>query len=216
LGKVIKVLSSHPEAADARILLQGWNDDGEWVRTLDATTGEYVDGEYVQLTNVAKYTTENFANFTGAIKPVTVGTVYLNEYDSVSGSLKPLAIYEHDETHPSYRRSRIPALDTIGTCANENTCTEGETTVNVLAKLRYIPVSADNDYILIPNLPALKDMVMSIDKAEKHLVQEAEYYENRAIRELANELKNHEGGAIPQYDVQEPATFGVGHLEGVI
>jgi len=57
---------------------------------------------------------------------------------------------------------------------------------------------------------------MSIDKAEKHLVQEAEYYEGRAIRELASELKNHEGSGIPQYDVQEPATFGAGAIQGVI
>jgi dTDP-glucose pyrophosphorylase len=48
------------------------------------------------------------------------------------------------------------------------------------------------------------------------MMADAEYYESRAVRELASELKNHEGGAIPQYDVQEPATFGVGHLEGVI
>jgi hypothetical protein len=155
-------------------------------------------------------------NITGVIKPSTVGRVYLYEYEASTGSQKPLAIYENDETHPTYRRSRIPGLADIGTCACETNCVTGQTTVNVLVKLRYLPAVNDNDWLIIGNLPALKDMVMSIDKAEKHLVGEAEYYERRALRELSDELKNHEGAGIPQYEIQEPATFGAGGVEGVI
>lgn len=214
--KTIKVISDQTEASGARILLQGYDEDSTWIRSYDTTNSEWVDGEYVTLSTTAQYTTNYFSNLAGVIKPATVGTIFLHEYEASTGSTKPLAQYEHDETLPSYRRSRIPSLDTVGTCAGETNCVTGTTTVNVLAKLRYIPVSADNDYIIIPNLPAIKDMVMSIDKAEKHLVGEAEYYEGRAIRELANELKNHEGGGIPGYDMQEPSTFGVGWMEGVV
>ena len=213
--KVIRVQSSNAEASGARILLQGYDENSMWIRTYDTVESEWVDGQYVALSTTPKYTTKFFASLTGAIKPVTVGTIYLHEYESDTGSTKPLAIYEYDETHPSYRRSRIPSLDTFGSCGDDDAI-PGNTTVNILAKLRYIPVAAETDYVVISNLPALKDMVMSIDKAEKHLVQEAEYYENRAIRELVTELTNYEGAAIPQLDIQNPAIFGAGALEGVV
>jgi hypothetical protein len=78
-------------------------------------------------------------------------------------------------------------------------------------------VAKDTDWILIGNLPALKDMVMSILKAEKDLPEEAELYEARAIRELSKELVDHEGeSSFPRYDVQDPRTFGAGSIIGVI
>ena len=89
--------------------------------------------------------------------------------------------------------------------------------MNVLAKLRFIPVAKDNDWIQIGNLPAIKEMVMSIQKAEKNLWDEAEVYENRALRELGKELVDYEGEAsLPKYDIQSPALFGAGNIEGVI
>jgi hypothetical protein len=214
LDKLLAVKSSEAEDANARILLQGYDDTNNWVRTHDALTGELVNGEYVSIGPNYSYTTTKFASLTGAIKPITNGTVLIQEYHAGTGSRKPLALYEPDEELPMYRRSRVPMLESVG--GGCDTCVDGQAVLNVLAKMRFIPVREDTDYVLITNLPALKDMVMAIDKAEKHMMADAEYYESRAVRELASELKNHEGGAIPQYDVQEPATFGVGHLEGVI
>jgi hypothetical protein len=216
VDKQVRTISSHPEATGTRILLQGYDHNNNWVRTYDYTDAEYVDGEYVLVGNTVHYSTTLFTNITGVIKPESVGTWYLHEYEASTGSLKALAVYEHDETLPSYRRSRIPGLATMGSCGNDTTGVEGQTTVNVIAKLKFVPVVNDNDYIIIPNLPAIKDMVISIDKSEKDLMQEAEYYEARALKRLGAELKNHEGAGIPQYDIQEPATFGAGALEGVI
>jgi hypothetical protein len=156
-----------------------------------------------------------FTNVTRVIKPVTNGSVRMFERDTVLNVDKPMAIYEPDETTPSYRRSRIPGLDSVGGCG-DSSCPEGFTTVNVKAKLRFIPVVNDNDWVLIGNLPAIKEMVMSIQKAEKHLWQEATVYEARALTELGKELVDYEGeGSIPKYDVQSTALFGAGNVEGV-
>jgi len=215
VNKKLYVISDKPEATGTRILLQGYDENNKWIRTLD--DGEYVDGEYVTLTNAGSYTTNIFANLTSVIKDTSVGNVYVYEYDVATGVNKPMAMYEHDELNPSYRRSRIPLLTTIDSSGVFDGCPEGYVVVDVLAKLKYIEAQAGTDFLLIGNLPAIKDMVMSIVKAEKNLPQEADYYEARAIRELEKELTNYTGGTThPVFDTQDPNIWGAGAIQGVI
>lgn len=213
LSKRLYVVSDEAEDADAEIIVQGYDDSNQWIRTLVA--GTWIEGEPMPI-SVTGYQSANFwTNVTRVIKPVTNGSVRMFERDMVLNVDKPMAIYEPDETTPSYRRSRIPGLDSVGGCGDVS-CPEGFTTVNVKAKLRFIPVVNDNDWVLIGNLPAIKEMVMSIQKAEKHLWQEATVYEARALTELGKELVDYEGeGSIPKYDVQSTALFGAGNVEGV-
>ena len=213
-NKTLYVVSSETEDDDAEIIVQGYDDSNQWIRTL--VSGTYVDGEPISISSTGAQSVNTWTNITRIIKPVTNGRVQLFERDTVESVDKPMGIYEPDETHPSYRRSRVPGMDAVGSCGDES-CPTGYTAVNVKAKLRFIPVVNDNDWILIGNLPAIKEMVMSIQKAEKHLWDEAEVYEQRALRELGKELVDFEGeGSIPKYDVQNTALFGAGNVEGVI
>jgi len=212
-GRTLYVLGSEDEDG-AEICVQGYDDSNQWIRTLH--NGELVDGEYFTIATVESVSAHVWSGVTRVIKPVTNGNVMLYERDTATLVDKPLGIYEPDETEPSYRRSRIPSLDTVGNCGTGH-CPDAHTAVNVKAKLRFLSVAKDTDWILIGNLPALKDMVMSILKAEKDLPEEAELYEARAIRELSKELVDHEGeSSFPRYDVQDPRTFGAGSIIGVI
>lgn len=212
-GRTLRVIGTEDED-DAEMLVQGYDDSNQWIRTVH--NGALVDGEYFTIAPAGTVSAHVWSNVTRVIKPATDGNVLLYERDTATLVDKPMGIYEPDETEPSYRRSRIPALDTVGDCGTGH-CEDDHTAVNVKAKLRYIPVAQDTDWILIGNLPALKDMVMSILKAEKDLPEEAEIYEGRAIRELGKELVDHEGeSSFPRYDVQDPSTFGAGSITGVI
>lgn len=214
-GHTLRVISMESEAAGARVLLQGYDDSAQWIRTLDGST--WVEGEYVAISAIATNSTLTWSNLVGAVKPVTNGNVWLYQYDPVTAIQRPLAMWEPDETVPMYRRSRIAGLDTVGACPDDDCCADTTTKVNVIAKLRHIDASADNDYVSVPNAAAIKLMVMSIDKEEKNLFAEAAIYARMALTELESELVNHHGGgAAPQYDVQHPETWGAGAVESAL
>lgn len=207
-NKRLHVISNRDEDDDTWICVQGYNENNEWIRT--ELNGEEVDGEYIQVGSAGAYSTSVYANIAAVRKDSTVGVVTLSEYEVVDGSpvFAPLGRYENDETNPLYRRSRIPGLEFYKN--------DGEVQVQVQAKLRHIQIVRDKDWLIIGNLPALKDMVMSIVKAEKNLAEESEYYESRAIRELERELANHHlGETMPTHDVQNLHIWG-NQVEGVI
>ncbi len=92
----------------------------------------------------------------------------------------------------------------MGDCASTVTnpqFTCATKTVTVLAKMAYLPVSADTDWILIGNIGALKLACMAIKKEEDNKWDEAAVYWNGgrlqnggkitgAIQILEDELKN--------------------------
>jgi len=179
-GTTLKIRSSvSSDISPDRVLIQGMDSQGNWVRTLDA--GVYVDGEYVTL-NGTNYmsTVTNFSRVTGIQKPATDGFVSLYEVDPVTGYLNRLGYYEPSETVPNYRVSLVPGVnsDTVPIY------------VNVMAKLRFIRASVGTDYVLPPNLGAIKLMIAAIYKEENNLLQEAVGYEARALA-LLNEQLNH-------------------------
>jgi len=179
-GAFLKVKSSL--AADVtpdKILIQGFDFLGNWVRTLSG--GVYIDGEYVTITGTTYATTVNrFSRITGIQKTVTDGFISLWEEDPSTGFYNRLGYYEPTETVPCYRVSLVPGITTDTPPAY----------INVMAKLRFIKASVDTDYVLPPNLAAIKLMISAIYKEENNLIQEANIYEANALRVL-NEQLNH-------------------------
>lgn len=206
-NKKIKVYADVTEDEDAQILLQGYDENGIWIRT--EVDGEWVDGEYVDLAvSPGTLSTKKFSVLTGVQKPVTNGIIRLYEYNVDDTTQRAIAIYEPDETVPVYRRSLITGLVNSGRCcgASEDCDTK---TVTVMAKLRFIPVAKDTDYLPIGNLAAIKDMVQSIRKMENNLFEDAKKYEASAINELERELKEYLGdGTRIQMTVSGASQFG--------
>lgn len=210
-NKKLKVYADVPEDANAQLFVQYYDQNANWVRQSPT-----INGEYIPINAVAPQLSAHFCmNFgwVGVQKPVTNGIIRVYEYDTVTLAQKPLAIYEPDETRPIYRRSLVPGLSAnVSSSSSDDSsgCTTGNS-ITVLAKLRFIPVRDDTDYLLIGNLPAIKDQVQAILKRERNLFEEAMQYEASAVNELQQELKSYQGsGMTPEIRVQDSAIFGGG------
>lgn len=216
-NKKLKVYADVAEDAAAKLFVQYYDENDNWVRTqnVDST---WNNGEYISISTIPQYSSKHVlpGGWAGVQKPVTNGVVRVYEYDTVLGTQKPLAIYEPDETRPVYRRSLVPGLSNHSGCSNSSADCE-TTAVTVIAKLRFIPVAEDTDLLMIGNLPALKDMCQSILKRERNLIDEAVAYEASAINELQRELQAYLGsGPVVELRVQDSGLFGMGGVTGPI
>ena len=193
-NKKLKFYCDLPDDAGAQILVQGYNGDGNWIKTL--VTGTYVDGEYVSPSPTGTLTANVFSALTGVQKPITQGVIRVYEYDTVLTTQRPIALYEPDETRPTYRRILIPGLSTLNACRGEATAGACDTkSVTVMIKTAFMPVYVDTDWLQITSMPALKSMCHALKKEDANLIDDAHKYEANAVRILQNELQNHHGDA---------------------
>jgi len=208
INKTIKVYADVAEDADAKILLQGYDENNQWIRTL--VDDEWVDGEYVLISTTPQTSTKFFSALVGVQKPVTNGTVRLYEYDTDLATQRSIAIYEPDETRPWYRKQFVPGMDRRGCCG----CTgdDSETKqVTVMAKLAYVPVSNDLDWLIISNFSALEAEVQSIMKRRNNLIEESLTWHATAVKTLRDELRHYLGrGAINPMRMQPRNLSGAG------
>lgn len=192
--KRIKVYADVAEDADAVITLMGYDENGQWIRT--QVDGEWIDGEQVAINSAAPQTsTKFFTSLASVQKPETNGPVRLYEYDTTLLTQRDIAVYDPDETNPAYRRVEIRGLPTSG-CCGEGDCEEVK--VTVMAKLEFIPVARDSDWLLIGNLPALKDELQSVMKYENNLAEEGAFWHLKAIDGLRKELRHYVGAGVVQ------------------
>lgn len=191
-GKQVRVYADVAEDADAKILLLGYDDDGNWIRTF--VDGVWIDGEQVAVSTTPVNSTKNFSSLVNVQKPVTNGSVRLYEFNTDDSTQRALAVYEPDETLPSYRRSYVGGISNLNNCGcvpNTDPDSCSQKTVTVMAKLAFIPVVNDTDYLLIGNVPALKEMCRAVRFGEQDsplAMQQAQTAEARAIAEVNAEL----------------------------
>lgn len=144
------------------IIVQGYDSDNIWVRTLVGST--WIDGEQVTLaTTGGEYYTDTTTEWyvgspTAIIKQTTNKRVLMFAADDPFASgdtAQQLASYEPSETHPSYRKLYLPSVR----CSQSDDCTN--ITINAIVSLRHIPVSTPNDWLLFENHAAYFDGVQS-------------------------------------------------------
>jgi len=186
--KKIKVYCDIDQGPTPAILLQGRDENGNWIRTL--VSGSYVDGEYVVPTVTGTLTVNKFTCLTGVQKPITSGPIRLYEYSTTFTTQRAIAIYEHDETRPVYRRSLIAGLSNIKRCADSTVVDPAcdKKTVTVVAKMAFLPVRLDTDWLLISSIPAIKAICQALRKEENNLWDEAAKYEAKAEMILQEQL----------------------------
>lgn len=224
VDKLLRVYADVTEDPSARLLVQGYDQNNNWIRTREPlVTGPWVDGEYIAITASGPTNSVNiFTSITGVIKPVTNGNVRVYTFLPSDSSQAAIAVYEPDETKPIYRRSQIPNLENLcclSTCGGTSPPPPGcdKKKITVMAKLRFIPVSRDDDWMLISNLNALKLMVKALLKQEQNLLQEAEMYEQKAIQELDKELQVYQGdGAVGVPRFPSRFEWGGGGVNNII
>lgn len=203
----IRITTDIAEGATKYIWLYGYDENSNWIRT--QIGGVWYDGERVQLSTAPTLTTHFFTVLSRVIKDVTDGPVRLYEYNTTTAAVvRALAYYEPSETQPIYRRSFVPGITVRGTCCGSTTECENKK-ITVMVRLQHVPVVAENDFFVIGNLPALKDMVQSIRAKEENRLADAAAFEASAIRELDGELAAYLGdGEVTGLRVDDREVYG--------
>lgn len=148
--------------AGALVLVLGYDQNANWIRTQQ--NGMWADGELIALAQSPGTMSQNYFSVVSAVQfpQVMQGQSWLYAAEQNSGTKTLIGNYQYDETRPSYRRYFFPSVQ-----SDIQNAPAGKTVkVDIMAKLEYYPAINPSDYLVIQNLPALKDMMMAIRNAE--------------------------------------------------
>jgi len=154
----------------------------------------------IVVTELPRITANAFRSVDAINKTATKGWVRVYAVDPTTGAESCVAILAPDETLPMYRRYAIPGFEN-----------QQGSVVTVLAKRKFIPVTSDDDDLIVTNLGALKMMAIAIEKEENNNLNEAAKYEAKALDLLREELREVQGSAIGRPQVQMEA-FAMGEI----
>lgn len=210
-NKKLRVYVTDSRDIGRRILISGATDqNGSRVYTQDGLNA--VDGFY--LTMDSPFATSSFivTGWQGIIKDATFGDVLLKEVDATTGVERLLGRYAPSETNPSYRRYFFKNLPKTPVSPATTPATYKPIQVTAMAKLEFIPVVRATDFLLIGNIPALKEEFESIRYSEMDntAAQQMSILKHKnAVRLLRNELIHYLGNQTPAI------TMAIAGLEGM-
>lgn len=118
----------------------------------------------------------------------TQANVIMYEYDTTTDTQRDIALYEPTETNPQYRNSKINGYCSIPTgCSEENGIVRK--TIQALVKLNFQDVVAEEDFLPIDNIDAIKFALQAIRLEEANQDEAAEIKLMKAVSELNFELR---------------------------
>ena len=198
--------STHADDDGSELFIRGFDDNGHELLTngVPGQTLEIrrwkngVEGQ-IEFADI-RQTAGEFSQVTQVIKPVTKGYVSLMAYDSSTNYIWNLAKYHPLETHPQFHRYKVPSPR----------CEDG-TCIVALVKMRYIPAELDTDLLIIQNMVALREAILSEKYRESDPNRSGSYFAN-AVAQLAREnTKKHPVGQ----DVTVAPQWGIGTILSV-
>lgn len=174
-----------------RMIIQGLDQNGKQVLGTDPVTGLATIGEAISLALPFSTTVNQYQQVQGFIKDQTKGPVTIFAVDPSTHSQTQISAMEVNETTASYREYFLNGLPDH--CCNGP---NGIVQVQAQARLDFIPVVNDTDYLLIQSLPALIEEVQSnrysrMDAASAPSL-EAKHH-SRAIALLNGQLDLYQG-----------------------
>lgn len=187
-GKYIKYHVVKTQDAGKTLTLYGFKYGGQPLQESDGAGGLKMG----LTVHGGQTTTILVTQITSVVRERTEGMTYLYEVSPSDSTLRDLATYYPNETNPSYRRSRIQNYNSIG--YRTDTLSDGSQRkirkVTVLFKLEYQALVNDWDFLIIPDLDALKYGVQAylLDEAQDYNTAEA--FWQKAIKELNMEIRN--------------------------
>jgi len=190
-GRTLRFYITDPLDVGRRVLVQGTDTNDVTFRSLDGLV--QVQGQYVNLTS--PFVDMPFAQntLTGLQKDVTIGPVQVWEVDD-DGNQTLISSMDPSEEVAGYRRYFLNGLPR--TCCPQTTPPSTVVQVTTMAKLAFIPVIADADYLLIQNLQALKEECQAVRYGEMDdtsSAQQALLRHRKALNLLNGELVHHLG-----------------------
>lgn len=194
-GSLLRIYSTDDRDIGRRVLVQGLDTNDNPIISLDGV--DDVLGTYLVLSSPASFVDSPPLNkITGIQKDLTAGPVRFYEVDT-QGDQTLILTMEPSEQVAGYRRYFLSGLPR--NCCNPT----GDSTivqVTAMAKLEFVPVRVDSDYLLIGNIEALIAECESIrystmdDMRAKQMSQERHV---QAIRLLQGELVHQLGKERP-------------------
>lgn len=153
------------------------------------------------------------SSFSKIGKDVTAGDVVLTQVDATSGTEVTLSRYTPRETGPAYRRYYFSALPT--SCCPP--VTPGNlsvpVTITAMAKLEFVPMAVDTDFLLIGNISALTEEALSLKysgmESSSAMALEDRHH-RKAVKLLNQELDHYLGRLMPAINF---APWGTSTLE---
>lgn len=207
-GTVLRFYLTDVLDVGRRVLVQGTDTNDSTVYSLDGTV--QVQGIFVDLTSPFVDVPFAMNTLTGLQKDVTIGPVQVWEVDQTTGAQTLISTMEPSEEVAGYRRYFLNGLPTA-CCENPQVQTP-IVQVTAMAKLAFLPVVADTDYLLIQNLQALKEECQAVRFGEMDdtaSAAQATLRHQKAINLLNGELVHHLGKERPAINF---APFGTAHL----
>jgi len=190
-GKYLRVYPTKREDVGKTISFFGIDGNGQplqekvgniWRRGVTLT----IQAPYVQSNMLVK-------RIDSVVKQITQSNILLYQYDPVTETQQDMAVYEPSETNPNYRRSIIDGFCNLPGSNNKINGVKWKK-VEVLVKLQFVECLADEDFLAIDCLDAIKFMIQCIRSEEAGDLQKAEIFKLKAIEELNFESRDKNPG----------------------
>jgi hypothetical protein len=123
-------------------------------------------------------------------KPITNGAINLYAVSGINE--EQIGEYEATETTASYHRYAVPNEPSIDY-------------LDVLCKVRFIPCINDTDEVIVSNLGALKNMLMSLKWEDEGDMDRSEMYFMKAMQLLNGESREVRGGSQWRLNIDSSA-----------
>lgn len=162
INKKINLVCDLASDVGKKVLVLGYDQNLNWVRTIQ--NGVISDGELITLAQSAGTTSTNFfSSWTDTqLNEDRDGQVWGYEYNQDTAIKRMVSQYQAFETRPNYPRWYFEGIRS-GTSSN-GSC--NQTLVDSIVKLNFWPVKVPTDYLCVPCLPALKEVLQSLNDAE--------------------------------------------------
>lgn len=180
-----------------RILFKGYDALRSPVTTPGAGP-DWIEGEYIELTQTPTRSTSSFSQLSGIVKPITRGEVYVNAVGANDGRKIHVGTYAPKDESPFYRSYRV-----VGTPFCRSSC------ILARCRRRYSPIMSDSDVVLCGNIPALKKMVQAVWYGDAGDPMKYSQYKTIAVDILKKEALAYRGKSrIPAISFQRGYPLG--------
>lgn len=183
-GKEIRVFATKDTDYGKTVTLYGFDSNNQPLQ--QKINGVWQRGITIQINRPYGTSFPILVNkITSATKDLTQANVLVFEYDSVSQTMRDLALWEPSETNPRYRRQIINNFNWMAGCPT----TDPNPNLKIhkfdaMVKLAYIPASSDLDFLLIDDFTALKFMFQALRLEEANQDAAAQQKIDKAIQQL--------------------------------
>lgn len=149
LGKTCKIFGTQYGGQP----LQERGADGNWTDGITLTAADPFASTSVYVTSI-----------TSVVREATQGMAWLYEYDPPNDTLRDLAAFDPNETHPRRRRSKVINWNAAPGCRQtDGSCVKQ---VEALVKLEFVPATNDNDFLMVDDFDALALAIRAIRRGE--------------------------------------------------